>query len=98
MTVDYATTDGTATAEDDYSSASGTLTFAPGETSGAISITVTDDAVHEPDETLTVSLSDATGRGVTADAEGAGTCCALSLRSGDGGRRVRRYRQRLGPR
>ena len=32
MTVNYATADGTATAGRDYAAASGTLTFAPGDT------------------------------------------------------------------
>ena len=33
VTVDYATTAGTATAGDDYTAGSGTLTFSPGDTS-----------------------------------------------------------------
>ncbi|MFO7690960.1 MAG: carbohydrate binding domain-containing protein, partial [Cryobacterium sp.] len=60
ITVDYATSDGTAGA-DDYTTASGTLTFAAGETTQTIRIATTDDAVEEPNETLTVTLSNPVG-------------------------------------
>src|SRR5262249_32590334 len=40
VTVSYATTDGTALAGVDYVAASGTLTFAPGETEQTIKVTV----------------------------------------------------------
>jgi Calx-beta domain/RTX calcium-binding nonapeptide repeat (4 copies) len=55
--VSYATTDGSATAGSDYQSASGKVTFAPGQTSAAINIAVTGDTTVEQDETFTVSLS-----------------------------------------
>ena len=55
--VAYATSDGTATAGSDYVAANGQVTFAPGETSKTISVTVNGDAAIEPDETLTVTLS-----------------------------------------
>ena len=59
VTVDYATSDGTATAGTDYAAASATLTFAPGETEKKIRVTITDDEVDEEqeDETFTVTLS-----------------------------------------
>lgn len=57
VSVAYATADGTATAPSDYASASGTITFQPGETSKAIPIAVATDLLIEQDETLTVSLS-----------------------------------------
>ncbi|HEY8668228.1 MAG TPA: Calx-beta domain-containing protein, partial [Tepidisphaeraceae bacterium] len=61
-TVDYATVNGTARFEHgDYTSAQGTLTFAAGETSKDVSITILDDAEAEPTETFTVVLSNATG-------------------------------------
>ena len=50
--VDYATGDGTATAGADYTAANGTLTFAPGETTKPISITIADDTVDEDGETF----------------------------------------------
>ncbi len=41
----------------DFTAANGTVTFAPGETSKTIQVTVVGDAVYEPDETFTVGLS-----------------------------------------
>lgn len=57
VSVSYATANGTATAPSDYASASGTLSFAPGETSKSIAVSVVADLAIEPDETLTVTLS-----------------------------------------
>ena len=59
VTVSWATADGTATAGTDYAAASGTLTFAPGETERTIAVGILDDAVSEGTETFTVTLSDA---------------------------------------
>src|SRR5262249_14556356 len=44
VTVNYATQDFTAVAGSDYTATSGTLTFAPGETTKTVSVPVTDDA------------------------------------------------------
>ena len=58
ITVEYRTVDGTATEPEDYVKASGSLTFASGQTSGSISIRVVDDDLDEADrETFTVLLS-----------------------------------------
>jgi urease beta subunit len=57
VTVSYATADGTATAGSDYAATSGTLTFAPGQTSQTIAVPVCGDTVDEPDETFFVNLS-----------------------------------------
>ena len=59
VTVDYAIGDGTATAGADYTAANGTLTFAPGETTKPISVTIADDTVDEDGETFSVTLSNA---------------------------------------
>ncbi|HET8671104.1 MAG TPA: Calx-beta domain-containing protein [Candidatus Saccharimonadales bacterium] len=56
LTVDYATADGTATAGQDYTATSGTLTFSGGETSKTFQIPIIDDATTEPDEIFTVAL------------------------------------------
>ena len=72
VTVDYATSDGTATAGADYTAASGTLSFAVGETSKTVSVTVLNDAHDDGGETLTLTLSNATGA-VIADGEATGT-------------------------
>ena len=60
VTVAYATADGAAnraTAGDDYTGRSGTLTFLAGETAKTISVPITDDAVDDDAETFTVTLS-----------------------------------------
>ena len=72
VTVGYATSDGTAVAGTDYTSASGTLTFGPGETSRTVSVTVLDDTVDDDGETLTLTLSNASGARL-ADATATGT-------------------------
>ena len=61
VTVDYATSDGTASEDADYTAASGALTFAAGETEKTISVAVLDDADAEEAETLTLALSNPSG-------------------------------------
>ena len=61
VTVDYATADGTATAGADYTAASGTLTFAPGETEQTVVVTILDDAHDEGEEAFTLTLSNPSG-------------------------------------
>ena len=72
VTVDYATADGSAHAGDDYRAASGTLTFAGGERSKTVEVTVLDDAHDEGEETLTLTLSNPSGA-YLADATATGT-------------------------
>jgi hypothetical protein len=57
VTVDYATSDGTATAGADYASKSGTLTFSPGVTSQTFYVTVYKDLLVEDEETVKLDLS-----------------------------------------
>src|SRR5262249_33207705 len=59
LSVDYATTDGTAIAGQDYTSSFGTLTFTGGETTKTIQIPIADDAPTEADETFSISLATA---------------------------------------
>ena len=59
-TVSYATADGDARAGGDYTAASGTLTFAPGETSKTVSVPVTNDTTDEPDEAFLLNLTGTT--------------------------------------
>jgi Leucine-rich repeat (LRR) protein len=62
VTIDYATTDDTATSPDDYTQKSGTLNWNDGEaTDKQIQIDITDDTQKEDDETLIVSLGNPTG-------------------------------------
>jgi len=60
-TVSYATSDLTAQAGVDYEPASGTLQFAPGETSKTVDITIIDDALREDKESFRLTLSSPTG-------------------------------------
>ncbi|QDT84056.1 Calx-beta domain-containing protein [Gimesia chilikensis] len=57
MTVNYATSDQTAGAPDDYQNTTGTLTFNPGELSKTITIPIVDSPLIEAHETLLVNLS-----------------------------------------
>ena len=64
VTVYYATSDGTATAGTDYTTNSGTLSYALREQTKTISVTTTDDLDIEGDETFTVTLSNATNANI----------------------------------
>jgi hypothetical protein len=57
VTVNYATSDGTATAGSDYTPASGVVTFAPGVTNQTFPVPILDDLLDEPDETVALTLS-----------------------------------------
>lgn len=72
ITVKYATGNGTALAGGDYTADSGTITFAPGETSRTILVQTADDPVYEGNETFAVSLSSAVGATII-DGQGVAT-------------------------
>ena len=72
LTVDYATSDGSAQAGVDYTAASGTLTFQSGESSKTVEVGVLDDAHDEGEETLTLTLSNPSS-GRLSDGEATGT-------------------------
>lgn len=71
VTVDYATTNGTAKAPADYAAKAGTLTFSPGETSKTVSVAIKSDRKNERNETFFVDLSNAST--TIADGRGKGT-------------------------
>jgi hypothetical protein len=60
ISVNYATSNGTATAGSDYTATIGTLTFAPGVTSQVLNIPILNDSLNEADETFTLALSSPT--------------------------------------
>lgn len=57
VSVTYATSDGTASADDDYTAASGTVTFEPGQTEKTLTVAVLGDQTDEADETFYVALT-----------------------------------------
>jgi hypothetical protein len=57
ITVDWATSNGTATAGSDYTAASGTLSFAAGETTKTVAVAVIQDSTFEGNETVTITLT-----------------------------------------
>lgn len=72
VTVNYATSNGTASSASDYAQASGTLTFAPGETTKTVTVQTTPDSKAEAQENFVVNLTTPTNA-VIADGQGAGT-------------------------
>ncbi len=77
--MDYATADGSASAGLDYVATSGTLTFAPGDTTATVTVPLLDDDLHEGDETFTVSLSNPSSSTGLAPAIGVGTATVTIL-------------------
>jgi predicted extracellular nuclease len=73
FTVDYATANGTATAGSDYGAASGTLSFTANQLQALVTVTISDNAVPEFDETLFFNLSNATNGAVISDNQAVGT-------------------------
>ena len=57
ITIAYSTQDGTATAPGDYTATSGTLTFAPLETTKTVSVTTIADTTFETDETFQMNAA-----------------------------------------
>jgi hypothetical protein len=98
VTVDYTSTDDTATAGVDYTAVSGTLSFAPGEVEKTIAVTILADADFEGVETFLVTLSNATGVAIH-DSEATGIINDLplvvlsnsSVVEGDGGSSARLF-------
>ena len=62
-TVDWETLDGSAKAGEDYVAASGTLTFAPGQTVKTVNVAVIDDAHDEGTEVMLLYAAERAGRG-----------------------------------
>jgi len=89
-TVDWSTADATATAGQDYTPASGSITFPAGVTSRQVSVDVLGDTTDEPSETFTVNLanplnaglSTAVGTATITDDDPAVTVLTMTLRKG----------------
>jgi hypothetical protein len=72
VTVSYRTVNGTATAGQDYTAKTGTITFAPGQTQATITINVTGDKKKEANETFSVELFGVSSNAGILDAWGLG--------------------------
>jgi uncharacterized repeat protein (TIGR01451 family) len=83
-TVDYITTDGTATQRGDYMFTSGRLSFAPGQTTQIINILINDDAYFEGAETINIILSNPTS-GFSLGALNAAVLTIQDNETGQGG-------------
>jgi hypothetical protein len=64
VTVDYATSSGTASERTDFIPALGTLRFAPGETTKTFTVLIIDNLTPESDETIDLMLFNPTGGAV----------------------------------
>ena len=93
VTVAYATAGGTATEGTDYTAASGTLTFAAGEATKTVSVTLADDSLDEPEEAFELRLSAAvnatlargTATGTITDNDAAPSLSVADKSAGEGG-------------
>lgn len=74
VSVNYATSDGSATSGTDYLATNGVLTIPAGQVSRSISVTVIGDLDVEPDEVLYVNLSDAVNANLVI---ASGTCTII---------------------
>jgi len=68
VTVNYATTDGTAIAGTDYNATSGLLTFAPGATSKTINVPVIGSTAYKPTEAFHLTLTNPVSATIAAGA------------------------------
>jgi YVTN family beta-propeller protein len=72
VAVDFATSDGTATAGQDYTLSSGTLTFDPDVTSQTFNVAILEDSLFEGNETINLTLQNPEG-GATLGAQSVST-------------------------
>jgi len=75
VSVDWATSDDTASSGQDYVAGSGSLSFAPGVLTRTISVAINGDTLDEPNETFDVDLSNPV-HGSISDEHGVGTIIA----------------------
>src|SRR4029434_8543742 len=73
VTVNYATVNGTAAAGSDFTSKTGTVTFAPGETVKTITVAILGDKQREANETFFVDLFGPSDNAIIGVARGVGT-------------------------
>jgi hypothetical protein len=66
VSVDFATTDGSALAGSDYVATNGTLNFAPSETARTITVLINGDELDETNETFVLNLTNPVNAGLAA--------------------------------
>ncbi|UPJ96392.1 HYR domain-containing protein [Bradyrhizobium sp. 172] len=82
VTVNYATSDGSAKALAEYTPSSGTVTFLPGETSKTVAVPVSVNNLNSHNETFQVLLSNASGATI-ANGSASATIDALFTKGSD---------------
>ncbi len=98
VSVDYATVDGTAVAGTDYTAVSGTITFAPGQTSQTVAVEILPNAGTSAAKTFTLDLSNSQGAPI-AIGQGVATIQDVSYTQvAFGGGKVASYRDNNGQR
>ncbi len=79
VTVDYATTNGTAKAGEDYTATAGTLAFEPGEVLKSFIVPILNDALPEPSKIFKLVLSNPMGGGISST----GSIITVTLKNSD---------------
>ena len=67
VSVQYATSDGSAVQGSDYNATQGTLNFADGQSTATFSVSIVNDTADEPDETLSLTLTNPAGGATLGD-------------------------------
>ena len=93
ITVDYATSEDSATVGEDFTNLSGTLTFEPGETEQTVSVPIIDDEIGEEDETFALRLSNPSVNAELADGTGIATITDDDIR--DDATELYRFRNKI---
>lgn len=73
VSVEFSTSNGTASSPTDYVGGNGTVTFVAGQVARTVTVTVNGDTDQEIDETLNVTLSNVSGNASIRDGTGIGT-------------------------
>ncbi len=79
ITVDFATSDGTAVAGVDYTASTGTLTIPAGTTSGVIEVPLLAQSATQAAKTFTLTLSNPSAGGVISNSSATGTIAARTV-------------------
>ena len=73
ITVNYATSDGTAISPTDYTAVSGTLTIPASQTVGYVDVSITGDSLRQPDQSFYLTISNPVNASIKGSAKATGT-------------------------